>query len=145
MPAPDRIERTMELAHPPQRVWEALTTADALASWFGSWAEIDLRPGGELRMRWDDAQVSATLSIKVVEPPRRFAYTWGVSGLPADDPRRTYVEFTLEPTGKGTRLTLVESGFAQIPNELFDEAYHGNVDGWAQQFASLAAYLDAAA
>ena len=32
---PDRIERTVELAHPPASVWAALTTAEGLAAWFG--------------------------------------------------------------------------------------------------------------
>jgi uncharacterized protein YndB with AHSA1/START domain len=31
----DRIERTVELAHPPATVWAALTTAEGLSSWFG--------------------------------------------------------------------------------------------------------------
>src|SRR5438445_737805 len=43
---PDRIERTMELAHPPGKVWAALTTAEGLAAWFGDEADIDLRAGG---------------------------------------------------------------------------------------------------
>jgi uncharacterized protein YndB with AHSA1/START domain len=29
MPIPDRIERTIDLGQPPQRVWEALTSAEA--------------------------------------------------------------------------------------------------------------------
>jgi hypothetical protein len=32
---PDRIERTVEIAHPPARVWAALTTAEGLGTWFG--------------------------------------------------------------------------------------------------------------
>ena len=43
---PDRIERTVEIAHPPARVWAALTTAEGLGAWFGNEATIDLRPGG---------------------------------------------------------------------------------------------------
>ena len=43
---PDRIERTVELAAPPDRVWAALTTAEGLSAWFGNEATIDLRPGG---------------------------------------------------------------------------------------------------
>jgi uncharacterized protein YndB with AHSA1/START domain len=35
MPIPDRIERTIDLAQPPQRVWEALTSAEGLGGWFG--------------------------------------------------------------------------------------------------------------
>ena len=33
---PDRIERTVELAHPPAKVWAALTTAEGLGAWFGN-------------------------------------------------------------------------------------------------------------
>ena len=35
MPIPDRIERTIDLAQPPQRVWEALTATLGLAA--ASW------------------------------------------------------------------------------------------------------------
>ena len=45
MPIPDRIERTIDLAQPPQRVWEALTSAEGLGGWFGHRATVDLRPG----------------------------------------------------------------------------------------------------
>src|ERR1700728_3550838 len=48
---PDRIERTMQLAHPPAKVWTALTTADGLSAWFGNEAAIDLRPGGKAWMK----------------------------------------------------------------------------------------------
>jgi uncharacterized protein YndB with AHSA1/START domain len=44
MPIPDRIERTIDLAQPPQRVWEALTSAEGLGGWFGDRATVDLRP-----------------------------------------------------------------------------------------------------
>ena len=46
MAFPDRIERTVEIAHSPAKVWAALTTAEGLAGWFGDRAAIDLRPGG---------------------------------------------------------------------------------------------------
>ena len=43
-----------------------------------------------------------------------------------------------------TRLTVTESGFAQLPEDLYRKAYDGNADGWAKELAELAAYLDAA-
>ena len=73
-----------------------------------------------------------------------FGFTWHIYGLPDDDPRRTYVEFTLEPVGSGTRLTVVESGFAQLPPDAHDKAFGGNVKGWASELGELVAYLDAA-
>ncbi len=73
-----------------------------------------------------------------------FGFTWQIYGLPEDDPRRTYVEFTLEPTGAGTRLRVVESGFAQLPEDGYRAAYDGNTKGWASELGELADYLDAA-
>jgi uncharacterized protein YndB with AHSA1/START domain len=85
---PDKIERTMEIGQPPARVWAALTTAEGLASWFGHKATIDLRPGGTLWMSWTSGD-EANMRIERVEEPRVFGFTWGLNGLPADDPRRT--------------------------------------------------------
>jgi uncharacterized protein YndB with AHSA1/START domain len=138
---PDRIERTLQLTHPPERVWEALTTAEGLGTWFGHSAEIDLRVGGTATLTWKSGD-TATLTIERVEPPRVFGYTWAIYGLPENDPRRTYVEFTLEPTSGGTTLTMVESGFAQLPDAEYQKAYSGNTEGWMSELDELVAYLD---
>ncbi|MGW1740947.1 SRPBCC domain-containing protein [Nocardia sp. NPDC001965] len=141
---PDRIERDLELHHPPEKVWNALTTPDGLGGWFGSRAEIDaLRPGGTVRVWWDE-DGPHTLRIESVEPPRRFAFTWAIEGLPAGDPRRTHVEFSLTRTSTGTRLRVVESGFAQLPDHL-GGAYEANAGGWATELTELTEYLDVAA
>ena len=140
---PDRIERTVEIARPPSQVWAALTTAEGLAAWFGHEATIDLRPGGAAWMRWTDGS-KVHMTVERAEEPTVFAFTWPVYGLPDGDPRRTYVEFTLTAAGPGTRLTVVESGFAQLPEDAHGKAYDGNVQGWARELAELVDYLDAA-
>ena len=140
---PDRIERTVEVAHPPGKVWAALTTAEGLGAWFGDEATIDLRPGGSARMRWSSG-FRVEMRVERVEEPTVFGFTWQIYGLPEDDPRRTYVEFTLEPTGAGTRLRVVETGFAQLPEDAYRAAYDGNTKGWASELGELADYLDAA-
>jgi uncharacterized protein YndB with AHSA1/START domain len=143
MAFPDRIERTIELAQPPDQVWAALTTAEGLGAWFGNEAAIDLRPGGSARMSWADG-TTVEMRVERVEEPTVFGFTWPIFGLAEEDPRRTYVEFTLEPAGSGTRLTVVESGFAQLPEDAYHKAFDGNTDGWARELAELADYLDAA-
>jgi uncharacterized protein YndB with AHSA1/START domain len=141
---PDRIERTVELAQSPATVWTALTSAEALGTWFGDkGATIDLRPGGAAQLTWTSGY-QADMRIERVEEPRVFGYTWHIMGLPADDPRRTYVEFTLEPVGAGTRLTVVESGFAQVPEDVYRKAYDANTGGWASELGELVDYLNAA-
>ena len=145
MPIPNTITRTLDLAHPQEKVWRALTTLEGITGWFGSHADGEIAPGQDLHMRWeqyDDAQ--ATLAIKVVDPMSVFAFCWGISGAPEGDPRRTYVEFVLEPTASGTRLTVTESGFAQLPDEWLEQSYEGNLEGWRSELAELVAHLDAA-
>lgn len=139
---PDRIERTVEIPHPPDTVWAALTTSEGLAAWFGDEATIDLRPGGDARMKWS-AGFTVEMRVERVEEPKAFAFTWQIYGLPADDPRRTYVEFTLEPEGAGTRLRVVESGFAQLPEAAHSKAFDANTEGWAKELGELVSYLDA--
>jgi uncharacterized protein YndB with AHSA1/START domain len=143
MAFPDRIERTVDVAHPPEKVWAALTTAEGLSAWFGNEAMIDLRPGGAAWMKWNEEGFTAEMRVERVEEPTVFGFTWSIYGLPQDDPRRTYVEFTLEPAGAGTRLTVVETGFAQLPEDVHGKAYDGNTEGWAKELGELAAYLDA--
>jgi len=138
---PDRIERTVELVQPPAKVWAALTTAEGLGTWFGNQATIDLRPGGAAQMTWTSGD-KANMRIERVEEPTVFGFTWQIYGLPEDDARRTYVEFTLEPTGSGTRLTVVETGFAQLPDADHGTAFGGNTDGWATKLGELGDYLD---
>ena len=141
---PDRIKRSINVAHPPAKVWQAITTAEGLGTWFGQKATVDLRVGGLAHLTFEGGH-SADLRIERLEPPHVFGYTWGITGLPADDPRRTYVEFTLEPVAEGTRLTVVESGFAQLPDDLHSGAYGGNVEGWRSELDELVEYLDARA
>ncbi len=99
MAFPDRIERVVEIAHPPAKVWTALTTAEGLAGWFGDQATIDLRPGGSARMTFGSGH-TADMRVERVEEPTVFGFTWHIYGLPDDDLRRTYVEFTLEPAAR---------------------------------------------
>ncbi|CAL9373998.1 hypothetical protein SUDANB95_00917 [Actinosynnema sp. ALI-1.44] len=140
---PDRIERTVEVAQPPERVWTAITTAEGLASWFGDRATVDLRPGGEVTMSWESGD-AVEMRVERVEEPSVFGFTWRMHGMPEDDPRRTYVEFTLEPHGPGTRLTVVESGFAQLPDDCHGKAHDAHSQGWQSELGELVDVLDAA-
>ena len=143
MPIPNTITRTLDLPHPQEKVWRALTTLDGLTGWFGSHCTGTVAPGEDLTMRWEQHGHQATLAVKVVDPMSLFAYCWGIPAAPEGDPRRTYVEFALEPTSSGTRLVVTESGFAQLPDEWLEQTYNGNTAGWRSELDELVAYLDA--
>lgn len=146
---PDQITRTVELAHPPSKVWAALTTAEGLSAWFGETATIDLRPGGAGQLCWDGGGKVVDLRIERTEEPAAqqagvFSFTWRLIEMPEEDPRRTYVEFTLEPAGGGTRLTVVESGFAQLPDAVYQSVFDSHTAGWPHELGELTEFLDAA-
>jgi hypothetical protein len=42
-------------------------------------------------------------------------------------------------------LTVVESGFAQLPDDSYRTAFGGNIEGWAHELGELVEYLDATA
>jgi len=143
MTFPDRIERTVHLERPPREVWSALTTAEGLSAWFGERATIDLRPGGAASMTFAGG-LTVEMRVERVDEPNLFAYTWRLPDLPDDDPRRTYVEFTLEPERAGTVLRVVETGFAQLPIDTRSDTYESHSEGWSRELAELADHLDGA-
>jgi len=143
MTFPDRIERSMELDHPAAKVWAAITTPEGLSAWFGDKATIDLRPGGAAEMTFRSG-LTVDMRVERVEEPTVFGFTWRLPDLPEDDPRRTYVEFTLEANGAGTRLRMVETGFAQLPDDSRRNTYDSHAQGWASELGELAGYLGAA-
>jgi uncharacterized protein YndB with AHSA1/START domain len=143
MAFPDRIERMVTLTRAPREVWQALTTADGLSGWFGERATIDLRPGGAATMTFAGG-MTVDMRVERVEEPTVFAYTWRLPDLPEDDPRRTHVEFTLEPDGDGTVLRVVETGFAQLPVDTRRDTYDSHSQGWSRELAELVDHLDGA-
>jgi uncharacterized protein YndB with AHSA1/START domain len=140
---PDAIEREVILPAPPARVWAALTQADQLAAWFGTHATIDPRPGGEVVFTWDGSTGPIGSSrgvIEAIEPPSRFAFRWQST---VDAAPMTRVEFTLDAHPEGTRLRVVESGFASLPPDLRGRTHASHVEGWQRELGELAQYVAA--
>lgn len=140
----DSIERDTFIAAPVERVWELVTQAEHVGRWFGdAGAEIELRPGGRMSLSWE--RWGTVLGrVDAVEPPHRFVCTWaaatdGAEPVPGNS---TQVELTLSPEGEGTRLQVVESGFASLdcPDAERLTKLAGNTEGWEQELGELAEY-----
>ncbi len=140
----DTIERTIEIPGTIAAVWTALTTAEGIRNWFGDEAEIDLKAGGEARFGWTEYEASSHAIVVDVEPPTRFSYRWAATGSErADTGPSTLVEFTLESTRTGTSVTVVESGFASLPPEIYEQSIKENTSGWKSEMQDLHDYLAA--
>jgi len=139
----DTIEREITISAPLERVWDLITQPEHVGAWFGdAGAEIDLRPGGALTLRWEEYG-TVHGRIERLEPMTLFSYRWAPYKDPGgDEPvdgNSTLIEFMLSETGEGTRLRVVESGFSSLDAtpERQQELRQGNVDGWAIELGHL--------
>jgi uncharacterized protein YndB with AHSA1/START domain len=141
----DRIETDVHIAAPLQRVWELITTAEHLGTWFGNaGADVELRPGGAFALHWKDAG-SFYGRVEAVEPPHRVAYRWLSRRGSRDEPREgnsTLIEFTLAQDGDGTRLAVVESGFDALDAGADERTalLADHTAGWPRELNELAEY-----
>ncbi len=133
MTTPDTSTRSVivekEFAHPPQKVWRALTEGPLLEQWL---LKNDFQPvaGHTFAFRMDPMpNWDGVIDCKVlaVEPYSTLAYTWGALGL------ESVVTFTLTPTAAGTHLRMEHSGFR--PDQ--EAAYKGANYGWQNFLGSL--------
>jgi uncharacterized protein YndB with AHSA1/START domain len=96
-----RLRFVRKLAHPPEKVWRALTSAEHLAAWFPQTIVVDeWAPGAPLRFT-GDPNVSGSFDGEVLaaKEPSLLEFRWGTDVL----------RFELEPDGDGTRLTFVDT------------------------------------
>jgi uncharacterized protein YndB with AHSA1/START domain len=140
----DRIEKNVLLRAPRSRVWRALTNADEFGSWFGvkfenGFAVGEHAVGNITYPGYEHVQLDAL--VERIEPEEIFVFRWHPYAL---DPNidyskepRTLVEFRLEEVEEGTRLSVVESGFDQIPAERRELAFRMNNGGWAAQMENI--------
>jgi len=142
----DTIERSINIPVDIEVVWAALTSEAGIKEWFGDEATIDLRPGGEARFGWTEYGSSSHAIVETVDAPNRFAYRWTAQGADrADVGPSTLVEFTLEQVANGTLVSVRESGFAALPDDIRSKNLQENTSGWNAEMQDLYDYLTAAA
>jgi uncharacterized protein YndB with AHSA1/START domain len=137
----DTIEREILIAAPIERVWEIVTTPEHMGQWFGDAGAS--RSGDVITMAWEQ-HGEADLEIVREQAPNVFAYRWDANVKEAG---RTLVEFTLSEVDAGTRVRVVESGFASLAasDEVRAELREGNAGGWAHELGDLERYAQTVA
>ena len=148
----DRIEKKIQLRHPPAKVWRALTDSKEFGKWFGAVFtepfKLGARVSGKVTHKGYE-HMTMDVTIERMEPQRVFAWRWHPGacepGQDVSDEPTTLVVFELKEVPGGTLLTVVESGFDQIPLERRAQAFRDNEEGWAQQMKAIAEHLDRSA
>jgi uncharacterized protein YndB with AHSA1/START domain len=111
-----RFERRLE--HPVERVWRALTDPGEIAKWLAL-AELDLREGGSVVLRWQNTDEDGTTAVargtvSALEPPRLIEFDTDIHGR---------LRWELEPDGDGTSLAFTAE--VQLPDDYELEVLSG--------------------
>ena len=106
------------IAAPPERVWEALTTAEFTQQyWHATRVQSSFAVGENIEFRVDGEsgdEVGCEGTILEANHPQRLSYTWHFPRNPeVRDESPSRVTFTLEPVGQHTRLTVVHDQFPE--------------------------------
>ena len=140
----DRIEKRVVLRAARSRVWRAITQAEEFGAWFGVKLEGAFAEGATVRGRITYPgfeHLTMEMLVERIEPERLFSYRWHPYAVdPSVDyssEPTTLVEFRLDEAEGGTVLTIVESGFDQIPLARRAEAFRMNEQGWTEQTRNI--------
>ena len=143
--AADRIEKSIHIKAPRSRVWWALSNAEEFGNWFGAALKgQSFAPGQRVRGNITIAgyqHVLFDVVVERIEPEHLLSYRWHPYAVdPAVDyskEQRTLVTFELKDAADGTLLTVVESGFDDVPPSRRLEAFRMNSGGWEGQLKNI--------
>ena len=155
----DQIQKVTVLKASRERVWKAVSEAKQFGAWFGVEFDGEFKAGahmtGKMRPTQADAEAAKRQEayagmkfefwVDEIQPPSRITFRWHPFAI---DPKRDYshepktlIVFQLDEVDGGTKLTITESGFDQIPLERRAEAFKMNTGGWDAQAKLLEKYV----
>jgi uncharacterized protein YndB with AHSA1/START domain len=134
------IVYTIYIAATPEKVWEALTTAEFSRKYFfGNAVEVDLRVGGAYIVRTPDGALHISGEVIECDPPRKLTFTFNVN-WPAliEKLGPTLVSYEIEQAGDAVKLTILQSH----DRPLSDDILSGGRQGWPAILSSLKSVLE---
>ena len=134
------IVYTIYIASTPEKVWQALTSAEFSRKYFfGNSVEVDLRVGGAYIVRTPDGSLHISGEVIECDPPRKLTVTFNVNWPElVEKLGPTLVTYEIEQAGEAVRLTLSQSQ----DRELSDDILSGGRSGWPAILSSLKSLLE---
>ena len=131
---------TIYIASTPEKVWEALTSAEFSRKYFSGFAvEMEPKLGGRFIVRAPDGSEHISGEVFEYDPPRKLTVSWNVNwpGLVAKL-GSTLVTYEIEAAGEAVRLTMSE----RHDRELSDDILSGGRTGWPAILSGLKSLLE---
>ena len=107
------VHNELEIAAPPEVVWDLLMAAPAWPSWYEGAADVELIDGGDRLhpsavFRWKTMGFRFESAVKEFDPPRRLSWETRRGTL------KGYHAWLLVPTPTGTRVVTDEAQFGLL-------------------------------
>lgn len=131
---------TIYITSTPEKVWEALTSAEYSREYFsGFGVEVEERVGGAFVLRAPDGSVHIGGEVIAYDPPRKLVITFNVNwpGL-VEALGETLVTYDIEQSGNSVRLTMTEANDREISEDILS----GGREGWPAILSSLKSVLE---
>jgi uncharacterized protein YndB with AHSA1/START domain len=131
---------TIYIASTPEKVWEALTSAEFSRKYFSGFSvEMEPKLGGSFIVRAPDGSEHISGEVFEYDPPKKLTVTWNVNwpDLVAKL-GTTLVTYEIEPAGEAVRLTMSE----RHERELSDDILSGGRIGWPAMLSGLKSLLE---
>jgi len=131
---------TIYIASTPEKVWEALTSAEFSRKYFfGNSVEIEQRVGGAYTVRTPDGALHISGEVMECDPPRKLSVTFNVN-WPAliEKLGPTLVTYEIEQAGEAVKLTMSEAH----DRPLSDDILSGGRQGWPAILSGLKSLLE---
>jgi uncharacterized protein YndB with AHSA1/START domain len=136
---PDTVY-TIYIAATPEKVWQALTTAEFSRQYFSGFAfEMETRAGGSFIVRAPDGSTHIDGEVLACDPPSRLSVTWNVNwpGL-VEKLGQTVVTYEIAQMGDAVRLTMTEAHERVLAEDILS----GGRTGWPAILSSLKSLLE---
>ncbi len=141
----NEIKREILINASQERVYSAIADPKQVVMWFPESIEGNYQVGEQVAFNFDECGKSQVY-VEDAKPHEYFAYRWVPGASPYSGDvllvPNTLVEFYVEAlSANSCKVTLIESGFAQLPIEVIEASYKGNVEGWDFMLDKLAMFL----
>lgn len=139
---PIAVERSIWINTSLERAWRAVTDAEQLTQWYAThyaWEIPSLEVGSKIKFHNSDTEILHA-TIEVLDPPREFSVRW--------EPNTEYPDvslvtsFRLADEDGGTRVTIHESGYENVPADERVQWLEATGGGYAMSVENLKALLE---
>lgn len=141
------IRRELYIDASPDIVFDVISKPEHVAEWWPDEADYAAEPGSTGSITFGDrgnGVKTVGFTVLDVDPPRSFSFRWT---QPIDDQAEQgnsmLVTFELIPTGEGTTVRFVETGFRELGWDAaaVESLYNDHVFGWNLFLPKIAPYV----